>query len=515
MKHFYHPFFSSFKFYVILMFSLISFCCIHPSNTLASSPLQTQLLAGTYRLDNDFVHYQPLLLRSNNLGQSWSFTLQNDITLPPSSSLFGLYETSCNDHTCIAIGSYLNQQQKELPLLLMSKDNGTTWSYVQNIQNFPAISYAPIWGIACSNQICAAVGDHRKLGSHINYPYIINSLDQGQSWFYIENIQNLPLLHNSNLLEVHCASNRCAAVGQYFGVENSTRPFLITTHDQGKTWSYKQSDLIYKSNQAAYYQNTFCNPLRCISVGNIATLIDKDSALFDFEPLLSIGEEQDNEAWTTIKDIANLPSDMRGGQLFAIHCNNETCLAAGRYYNDEIVLPLILRSEDYGKHWTAIKTTQGLPNSSETDIFNVYCHDQFCLASGRYTNGPQYLPIVLYSNDKGLSWASSITFSGLPKTFNNIDLGLIHCQEKICSLAGGYSTGKYDDIVLPLLAISQDQGQSWSIIPTDSIPNFPKISFGYFNGRSITNETSLRFKRNKIKLFHQQTIKVQNIIKTI
>lgn len=78
---------------------------------------------------------QPLLALSQNNGTSWTFPLAtSQPTVTPAYDRLGTYSSaSCNGNTCIAGGHYFDATQQQRPLIAQSTDNGVTWTFPTSI----------------------------------------------------------------------------------------------------------------------------------------------------------------------------------------------------------------------------------------------------------------------------------------------------------------------------------------------------------------------------------------------
>jgi hypothetical protein len=127
-------------------------------------------------------------------------------------------------------------------MIAASRDKGLTWSYPIASDGILPNHYEGnglFNSVSCSGRFCAAGGSYDDAVG--KYPLIAISNDNGLNWQYTMDTKALPLPSNdsfrSEIKAISCNSNICIAGGysMYFG---KSYPMSLTSHDDGKTWSY-------------------------------------------------------------------------------------------------------------------------------------------------------------------------------------------------------------------------------------------------------------------------------------
>jgi hypothetical protein len=119
------------------------------------------------------------------------------------SSLFGLMISgvSCLDKTCLAVGRLNSDLLRMMDsLLLISHDEGSSWSTLSNIPNHPLSSAQALLNIDCSADTCIAVGLSVIDENSSIHPILLVSHDRAQSWTSVASIANLPPLADLNAI---------------------------------------------------------------------------------------------------------------------------------------------------------------------------------------------------------------------------------------------------------------------------------------------------------------------------
>ncbi|MFI4919073.1 MAG: hypothetical protein ACHP65_05920, partial [Legionellales bacterium] len=223
-------------------------------------------------------------------------------------------------------------------------------------------------------------------------------------------------------------------------------------------------------------------------------------------PLIASSKDGGN-TWSYTLDSAtatSVPADFNsGGSFNSVSCSGQTCVAAGSYSNGSSVqYPLIASSKDGGNTWSytldSVTATSVPANFNNGGNFNnVSCSGLACIAAGAYSNnaGVQY-PLIASSKDGGNTWTYTLdnaTATSVPADFNNSgNFNSASCGGQVCVAAGSYSNNTGVQVEYPLIASSQDGGNTWSYtldsttatsVPADFNPN---SSSGQFNSASCT-----------------------------
>ena len=536
--------------------------CKGASCTIACSPLSITVIpplpprivpliaAGSYA--NTSHVRTPLLVLSQDLGGSWSYP--ESITAPiftPSSSYpynrFGEFNgASCNGVTCIAVGDYFDGSSIRRPLLALSKNSGTTWSYPDSItapvftptNTNPFLEQGTFWGASCAGSTCIAGGNYYDTSS-VRRPLLAVSQDSGATWTYPDSIAT-PVFTPSNTYPfnsyglfnaVDCTGNICIAVGNYTDGSSIERPLLAVSQNSATTWSYPDAitapvfspSNTYPFNGFGVFYRASCSGTTCIAAGSYS-----DGSVG--RPLLAVSQNS-GTTWSYPEPITApvfTPSNTHpyygGGQFFGASCNGSTCIAAGDYVDSGFVQrPLLAVSHDSGVTWSypdSITTPVFAPSNTNPflrmGIFNgANCSGSLCLAAGSYidTSGTRR-PLLAVSQDSGVTWSypdsiAQTVFTPLDSNpFNSFgELGGISCIGSTCVVVGDYVDSSF--IQRPLLAITQDSGTTWSYPDVITAPVFTPSNSVPFGGGGIFNATAagtLAFLPDRLKFIEQPSV---------
>lgn len=182
------------------------------------------VIAGDYKRKHAF------LLQSQNKGQSWTYVKE-----PP--ELLRSYMLSMNDlvytnGTYIAVGEYRTQKTAMHALMLMSKDNGQTWSLIDAIAGTRARYLGELNSISCTDNVCITGGSNSRSPNNPEEETFLISRDSGQTWSKLTRM----LDRISTIHHIQCIGNQCLAVGNY-SAGGYSHPLILTSKDKGETWS--------------------------------------------------------------------------------------------------------------------------------------------------------------------------------------------------------------------------------------------------------------------------------------
>lgn len=209
----------------------------------------------------------PLLAVSTDKGVTWKYpaAIHQDleIKLDPTFRDGFFVSASCagtgNKAICTSVGSFTNSSIV-LPLLALTRDGGTTWTYPPDIfQNLATvIGHSFNAGIfnatSCSGQtnktLCIAVGSYfRKSGAGI--PWLALTKNGGLTWSYPDFIYTkLKTLVDPDFVGgtfdgASCIGSGktgiCVAAGNYCRKDGLCFPLIARSANGGKTWSYPPS----------------------------------------------------------------------------------------------------------------------------------------------------------------------------------------------------------------------------------------------------------------------------------
>lgn len=376
---------------------------------LFSSPVLT---AVGFTVEKDFFHNRPLLLASNNGGETWTKPLSGLSNLPAS----GVFEkTSCSDGgtnaLCVAVGS--QDEYKEIPLLAVKPINSTSWG-VKYLK-----FHGAVFGASCTSARASAMC---AIGfqDFVSPAFVLTTRDGGAHW-YKKSVEGLPTGAHVELTSISCMEH--------------------------------ESDAL------------------CVAIG-AETLFDNHEFI-GFKPIVATGR---NNYWTT-KDVSSLTDNLL---LSDVSCtgNGSTamCAAIGAADHDT---PGVIVSKDGGETWVK-KIMQDLPQGS--DLKHVSCtgvgDSAVCTAIGGTLIDPsgQYLPLIVVSQDGGDTWSVKSVNSNLDDSDYSKELRSIHCSgegsQSVCIAAGfkELPDANSDSESTGILVVSSDGGNHWNTKSVDGLP---------------------------------------------
>lgn len=313
----------------------------------------------------------------------------------------GLSAISCTDDMCVAVGGYSNDSTTQgSPLLLVSRDLGNTWSNIQNISHLPKMQSGSLNTITCTKNFCIAGGVATLKGTGDQVPMLITSSDNGQSWTYVQNINYPPKIHFASLKSIKCNLNSCVVAGSYEDGDRNHHVLLLLTQDKGESWSFiKEIPQLANKNVSiadlAYSNETF------IAVGDY-----NDKGSIKFKSLILVGKNS-GSSWA-LSDFSHDTLQM----INSISCTDNTCLAGGAIISSKDA-PLII-SQDSGKSWALVKNIPKL-GQAPGNIDVVKCFGDSCTATGQSSLFEESHPIMLMTNDRGASWSVQDNIGNFPK----------------------------------------------------------------------------------------------------
>jgi hypothetical protein len=288
-------------------------------------------------------------------------------------------------------------------------------------------------------------------------PLLALHFSQDNHWEYPASVYESPLPENydsgSRFSASTCKAPRCFGVGFYYDTNYYNRPLIALSNNAGLDWKYLNPPNPPEWNgqiNKGRFESISCGKHSCLSVGYY-----QNQQGLEY-PLLAIGLDEWNYANTQIQQA--LPDDFYKGELEDIFCNDKICTVAGHYRNaSDTPFPLLLLTEDEGKHWSKPISKAQLPKDFISGYFNkVSCHKTFCATVGVYSNENQRKPLITLSNDSGKHWESPTLF--LPDDFVSGSFSHIDCSNNFCIAVGSYDNAS---TTLPLLYYSNDEGRTW------------------------------------------------------
>lgn len=404
----------------------------------------------------------------------------------------------------IAAGNYDDTNGLQRPLVALSTNAGSTWTFPSSItepNTTPAFSsVGNFLGASCSGNTCIATGRYRDT-SNTQRPLLGLSTDAGNTWSYpsaITEPSTTPAFSSSGVfVNASCHDSICITGGQYTDTSNTVRPLLALSSNTGATWSFPD-DITQPSTTPAFSTNgrlegSYCDRNICITAGRyLAT----DGVQ---RPLLALSSNAGN-TWTYPEGITNLtttPAFSSGGIFFGTNCHNSICIAGGGYTDiNTIQRPLLALSTNTGNTWT-FPTTITQPSTTPTfssggQFIGTNCHGSICVAVGYYTDTSAVRrPLLALTTDAGSTWTYPEDITNLtvtPAFGSNGQLLSASCHDSTCIAVGFYSD--INAIRRPLLALSTDTGSTWSFPENMTQPTItPAFSSGNFRGVSCEGNT--------------------------
>lgn len=305
----------------------------------------------------------------------------------------------------------LNQQ----PLILTSLNNGRTWeeSFIANIPSDIRSGY--INNINCVEKICIALG---KINTKThNNAILILRKENKTHWKYVDKIIDLPSQFRlDSTTNSSCSNDLCIIGGKYLNSQEKSIPFLLTSEDKGDSWKFNAvmslpilSDF-YTRLIGGSITSISCSPDNCFAAGGIMYRKSKEhtSSISFF-----LRNKRINQ-WEVHTETVILPS--------SIYCNDQNCLIEG-YMNDydSFMQIAFLVGTTKGENWQLVKMGQ---IGSEASINSLQCFKHACLAVGYYKENKYYKfpkkPLIITSEDTGRHWNWEKKIDHLP---NNIFQG--------------------------------------------------------------------------------------------
>lgn len=365
----------------------------------------------------------PFIVFSADGGTNWNVAPNSN--LPTDYQSRGeLYFPSCSDNLCVAAGIYRSFADdgtiKNKPLIRVSQDKGQTWSSpASTYQNLPSgFLNGQLASVSCSGQLCIAAGQYGNPGT--NHPLLALTTDGGSTWSYPAEIQNTPSnFIGGQFIGASCSGTVCVASAQYNINAARTRPLLIVTQDSGKHWNYPDS--IQKNvpigTARSILSSPACSGKLCIAVGSFSR---GNSTL----PLLAVSNDRGSN-WTYPAQIYNtVPQNSTNAEFISASCDKTLCIAAG-YFNSDTQKPMLAVSYDSGATWSYPPAVyNNLPSDyigNASFRFGANCKDSICTAIGHYDYGSgSSKPLLILSTDSGHTWSyppQINSLSSLPSNF--------------------------------------------------------------------------------------------------
>lgn len=359
----------------------------------------------------------------------------------------------------VAVGTW-SEKGLDKPLVAVSKNQGVTWSYPPSANLQPVTqnySRGELTKVFCNNQRCVAAG-YWMDNEAIFRPLLASSLDEGNTWNYLDMLHQSPLLPNplySKFHDITCAESFCIAAGKYTNTDNLTLPLLAHGQYQPEiVWHFLTENIqqhLPEDFYAGHFNQVSCNNHICVAAGEYSNQIRHRL------PLLMQSDET-GQNWQI--PVMDFPTDFHEGNFQSINCNETLCLATGDYHNGRYNKPLLMKSIDQGTTWQSVSIVTP-ENYPEGTLMHASCEKQWCVAAGALIDVDLSRPFLVFSDNGGQQWQYSdyISNDGLPEAFVSGQLTYTACNALRCMAAGSYYdlSGSH-----PLIAVSADQGKTWS-----------------------------------------------------
>lgn len=346
---------------------------------------------------------RPLIINGTN--ETWQLSSISNLPLMTDGFIEGL---ACTNEDCLAGGFYQDANGSHA-LLLSSHDLGQSWTYSPNIAHLAATS-SNIQAITCSDNICIAVGYTSKKDNAA--PLILRSTDAGLSWTSI----NVDITRNYlTLSKVKCADKTCVAIGNTTNSNFKETAFLLVSHDKGNTW---------KNIPLSKFEGNFSSLKDVTLTKDIWIAVGSYTRSEGAEKILILTSKDEGNSWSAYQEPHSRNPLVHG--LATISCNSSTCITAGTlsYYVNDKYLPGILVSHNQGNTWEPVASVTNF-GDSYSYINAVNCTETNCVASGNASTLDVEKPLILVSNGNGTNWAKITTINNLPKTMYRINLGVL------------------------------------------------------------------------------------------
>jgi len=463
---------------------------VRVTNALSGLP---SIAVGQY--DDESGVLKPMLALSNGNISTWIYPseVSNPQLSPALSSRGRLIGGDCLDSTCIAVGRYDSSNIDGIPMLALTKDSGNSWTFPTAI-TIPNTSpefrdNGRLEGASCSGNTCIASGSYVAIDS-VQRPLLALSTNLGSTWTFPEAVTEPTTISpafsgRGQLFKASCYDSTCISSGLYQDINGVLRSLVSLTTDGGATWTFPAdiTNFTIANLSSSSLAGAECTDLACLASG---TYVDTSAIQ---RPLLAVSVDN-GSSWTFPTDITNpttTPPLVGRGTLYSVSCSGTLCIAVGRYHdsNDDR-RPLLGVSNDTGSTWTfpeSITNPTTLPDFASGSLFSASCSDAICIASGEYfDSSSNRYPLIAQSTDRGITWtyvSEVITPDTTPPYSASGILFGASCSGNSCIASGYYEDGS--GLVRPLLAVTDNAGSSWtfpdSITEADGLPAFQSAVF--------------------------------------
>lgn len=357
-------------------------------------------------------------------------------------------------HACVfstplyfAAGSKQISSTNSAPFLVSSADNGATWqSNIVYDNGGTGFLFSNFANVSCLDDVTCVTGGTTYNGQEVKA--IIEVTNNGSIGWQEQDVAHLI----SVVKDLSCASSATHSICAIVGANFQDQAVILTTADDAKTWQVE--------NIANAPKHSELNAVKCAMKGSTPFCIavgDKENAQSLPTPWVIIKADTSN-TWQQKTVNSSSP-----GIFYQVNCTKAVgkkyCYAFG---HDPYTHPLLASSQNGGETWQ-FADTEGLGG-------NVLLKDESCVGSFCVTVGSNAgLPVLGVSHDGGITWQSK-TIKGVS---GNGVLSSVSCakvgKKTQCMAIGGTET------VLQLVAISNDNGQTWQLRQNSAWPETTQL----------------------------------------
>lgn len=155
---------------------------------------------GSYTSEDDLLQY-PILLTSDDAGDTWDYEVKSNLNLPDDyGDTGGFSNVSCDASHCAATGFYVDEDAQAFPMFIVTTDFAT-WDYQISKDKHLPNNYLTIGGlftVSCSTEVCMTGGRYLDtLGG--NAPMLLLNPEGGSTYdFVVDSANHLPIYYVNN-----------------------------------------------------------------------------------------------------------------------------------------------------------------------------------------------------------------------------------------------------------------------------------------------------------------------------
>lgn len=204
---------------------------------------------------------------STDEGKTWSYV--STVAGSPAYQSIDLTTTYCKEDRCIAAGDG-KLDNKLQPFLMHSKDGGQAWAYADIAKPVTPKAALYVTTSSCDKEVCVATGSTLKAD-----PLVLISRDAGASWSYVENLPRVPNGGYALVIALQAATvqgQNIVIVGSSTDSKASL-PLILVSHDAGATWDLSTKVTGVNGNDLYLYQLTGATSAAMNAKGNKGLLL--------------------------------------------------------------------------------------------------------------------------------------------------------------------------------------------------------------------------------------------------